>query len=146
MAIFRVDSIHGNGWCLWWTPLWLSCCFPSVEKTSRMTLGTPFLGTMTDPMGLVYFGSGPLPGCNRDHQDCYILNRESRTKPSFTGAHPRYIYLYEWLILMVNVGKYTIVTWILWVELFHVKGFHKFHPVCGRVDQLLILGINSSHP
>ena len=31
-----------------------------------------------------------------------------------------YIYLHEWLIFMVNVGKYTIYgsyTWILWVGL-----------------------------
>ena len=25
-----------------------------------------------------------------------------------------YIYLHEWLIFMVNVGKYTTMTWILW--------------------------------
>ena len=26
-----------------------------------------------------------------------------------------YIYLHEWLIFMVNAGKYTIVPWMLWV-------------------------------
>ena len=36
--------------------------------------------------------------------------------------HPwdeRYISPNEWLIFMVNVGKYTIVAWMLWVMTFH---------------------------
>ena len=28
------------------------------------------------------------------------------------------IFTYIWLIFMVNVGKYTIITWILWVIIF----------------------------
>ena len=62
---------------------------------------------------MVYFGSTPHPGCNRHHQDYYILSGESSTKPLFAtgtgwGVDPRYTYLHYLVgFCMINVGKYS---------------------------------------
>ena len=56
------------------------------------------------------------------HETC-LVNDEISTFPRTLQKkslqphriHVWHIYLYIWLICMVNVGKYTIVPWILWV-------------------------------
>ena len=58
LAIFGLDFIHGNGWCLWWTPL----KFP-WNQLSPSSSKAPFAARGTRP-------HGPRGGCptNRRHR------------------------------------------------------------------------------
>ncbi len=61
LAIFRVDFIHGNGWCLWWTPGRRQQKIRGkpidLKKTNRINVANPGTMVLNAPMGSVASGA-----------------------------------------------------------------------------------------
>ena len=71
---------------------------------------------------------------------CFSSFRDTpnKKKPEILPIGSIYgIFCYIWLIFMVNVGRYTIHTWILWVMKFWGLKIHFAQPVTPRVSNAI---------